>query len=70
MRNYNIKATYVDKYYPWSGILSVVAFAILPTENSLKGYIPGQLLFGLDIILLIKHKYNWQINTLAKADAN
>ena len=39
----------------------VVAFAILSTENVLKGYIPGQLVFGRDMILLIKHKVDWQL---------
>ena len=27
----------------------------------LKGYSPGQLMFGRDMILLIKHKLDWEL---------
>ena len=55
MRNFDIKGTYVDKDDPWSGILAAAASGIL-SKNGLKGYSPGQLLFGRDMILPIKHK--------------
>ena len=56
---YNIIETYIYEDYPWSSILVTTAFAIFSTENSLKGYIPGQLVFCFDIILLTKHTVNW-----------
>ena len=61
MRTYNIKDTYIDKYYPWLGILVAESFKICSTENRLKGYSPGQILFGNDIILQIKHTVGWKL---------
>ena len=49
----NITQTYDDKDDPWLGILAAAAFAIRPTTNRLKFYIPGQLLFGHGMILPI-----------------
>ena len=59
VRTYNIKNTYIDEYDPWSGILVTAAFTNSSTENRLKGYSPGQLLFGRDMILPIRHKVDW-----------
>ena len=61
VQTYNIKGTYVDKYDPWSGTLATAAFEIRSTENRLKCYSLGQLLFGHDMILLIKHKVDWKL---------
>ena len=56
MRTYNIKEAYLDYYNPWLVILAEATFAILSKQNRLNSYIPGQLAFGYDMILLIKHK--------------
>ena len=56
VRTCNITQTYVDKDDPWSGILAAEAFTILSTTNVMKGYSPGQLIFGRDMILPIKHR--------------
>ena len=56
MRPYNIKEACVDENDLWSGILATIAFAIISTENRLKGYSPVQILFGRDIIFPIKCK--------------
>ena len=61
MRNFNISETYVDEDDLWLGILVASDLMILSTTNSLKGYIPGQLLFGCDMILLIKNKVDWEL---------
>ena len=61
MRTFNIKETFVDEDDPWSGILAAVAFTICQTTNMLKGYRPRQLLFGCDMILLIKHEVDWEL---------
>ena len=53
--NFNIYQTYVDKNDPWVRILDAAAFAIHSTTNGQKVYSPSQLVFGRDIILLIKH---------------
>ena len=60
MRTFNIKETYVDEDDPWSGILAA-AFTICQTTNRLKGYRFRQLVFGCDIILLIKHEVGWEL---------
>ena len=60
VRTFNIfTQTYVDKNDPWKGILAAVAFAIRSTTNRKKGYSMGQLIFGRDMILLIKHRGDW-----------
>ena len=59
--NFNIKDTYVDEYDPWLGILEASALAIHSTSNRLKGCSPGQLVFGRDMIIPIKHKADWEL---------
>ena len=62
VRTFNISTqTYVNKYEPWTGILSAAEFEIRSTTNRKKGYSPGQLIFGHDMILLIKHRVNWEL---------
>ena len=53
--------TYIDKDYPWSGILAATALSICSAENGLKGYSSGQLLFFRDMILLIKRMADWKL---------
>ena len=53
--------TYVDKYDPWTGICSVTAFAIISTTNRKFFYSPGQLIFGREMILPIKHRVDWEL---------
>ena len=45
----------------WMGILAAAAFSIPSTTNRQKGYSPGQLLFCCDMILLIKHRVDWEL---------
>ena len=54
VRTYNINTTYIDKDDQWLFILTAEAFTIFLTTNGLKYYIPGHLVFGHDIILLVK----------------
>ena len=61
VRNFNAQQTYVDKNDPWKGILAAAAFAIRSTTSRQKGYSPGQLIFGCDVILLIKHRVGWEL---------
>ena len=42
-------------YEPWLVILVAATFEIFSTTNRLKGYTPGQFIFGRDMILPIKH---------------
>ena len=61
VRAFNIKETYVDKNDPWLGILAAEALATYSTTNKLKAYSLFQLVFFRDMILLIKHKLNWEL---------
>ena len=55
-RTFNIQHTYIDKNDPWTGILDASAFLICSTTNEPKGYSPGQLIFGRDMILPINRR--------------
>ena len=59
VRDFNGKETYVDGDDPWLGVLSAAAFSIRSTTNGLKFYILGRLLFGRNMIILIKHNVDW-----------
>ena len=61
MRTFNVQQTYVDKNDPWAGILAAAAFAICSTTIRKKGYSPGQLIFGRDMILPIKNRVDWEL---------
>ena len=41
--------------------MATAAFAIRSTTSRQKVYSPGQLIFGRDIILLIKHRVDWEL---------
>ena len=56
----NITQSFVDEYEPQLGILAESEFSILSTTNRIKGYSPGQFIFGLDLILQIKHTVDWE----------
>ena len=55
MQTYNLKEIYIDQDDPWMEIIVVVAFSINYTKHTLKSDTKGQLLFGRDVILRIKH---------------
>ena len=61
VRTCNIAQTYVDKYEQWLVILAAAEFSIRSITNMLKGYSPGQLLFGRDMITPIKNKVDWEL---------
>ena len=43
------------------GILAAAAFEILSATNRLKVYSAGQLVFGRDMIIPIKHMMDWEL---------
>ena len=55
VRTYNIQEVYIVDAGLWMGITAVVAFAVRSTYHMTRGNIPGQLVFGLDMILPITH---------------
>jgi len=60
VRTFEIQDNYVDEEDPWKGILSAAAFAIRSTYHTTLQKTPGQLVFGRDMILNIKHTANWE----------
>ena len=61
VRTYNLQGNYLDKDDPWMVIISVTVFTIRSTVHTLKGYTPGQLIFGQDMVLPTKHISNWKL---------
>ena len=55
----NITQHYVDKDFPWTGILAAAAFEIHLTIDSLNRYSTETLIFGQDMIILIKHTVDY-----------
>jgi hypothetical protein len=50
----------MDDDNPWKGILSATAFAVRSTFHTTLKNTPGQLVFGRDMILNVKHEANWE----------
>ena len=61
VRAYNIYNAYEDKDNPWLVVLAAAVFKISSIANIIKGYIPGQMIFGHDTILLMKYKTGWEL---------
>ena len=53
--------TYVDENDPWTGILAAAAFTIHSKTYRQNGYSQSQLIFGHDMILLIKNRVDWEL---------
>ena len=60
VHTYNLQETYADDDDPWMGILATVAFAVSSTYHMTNRKIPGQLVFGRDMILPINHVVDWR----------
>jgi hypothetical protein len=60
IRTFESQDKYLDEDDPWTGILSATAFALRSTYHTTLQATPGQLVFGRDMILNIKHIANWK----------
>lgn len=60
IRTFELENNYIDEDDPWKGILSATAFAIRSTYHTTLQSTPGQLVFGRDMILNMKHEANWE----------
>ena len=60
IRTFDLEKNYLDETDPWKGILSATAFAVRSTYHTTLKKSPGQLIFGRDMILNVKHKANWE----------
>jgi len=57
---FKLEENYLEEDNPWKGILSATAFAVRSTYHTTLKHTPGQLVFGQDMILPIKHIANWE----------
>jgi Integrase zinc binding domain/RNase H-like domain found in reverse transcriptase len=60
IRTFELENNYLDEDDPWMGILSATAFAVRSTFHTTLRSTPGQLVFGRDMILNVKHEANWE----------
>jgi hypothetical protein len=60
IRTFELENNYLDDNDPWKGILSATAFAVQSTFHTTLQNTPGQLVFGRDMILNVKHEANWE----------
>ena len=56
----------MDEDEPWAGLLAAAAFAIRSTYHTTLKSTPGQLVYGRDMLLNMKHVANWDAITNAK----
>jgi hypothetical protein len=50
---------YYDLDDPWGGILVAVAFALRSTYHITLQAMPGQLIFGRDMVFNVQHLTDW-----------
>ena len=60
IRTFELQENYLDEDDPWAGVLSAAAFAVRATYHTMLQKTPGQLVFGRDMILNVKHIANWE----------
>ena len=52
---------YIDMDDPWSGILAAAAFAMCSMYHTTLRAMPGQLIFGRDMILNTQYLADWTV---------
>ena len=57
---FELEENCMDETDPWAGILSATAFAMRSTIHTTLNATPGQLVFGHDMIMNLKHEADWQ----------
>src|SRR5687768_17170935 len=60
IRTFDLEANYLDNDNPWRGILAATAFAVRSTYHTTLRKMPGQHVFGCDMIFNIHHVTNWE----------
>ena len=60
IRTFELEENYLDDDDPWKGILSATAFAVRSTLHTMLKRMPGQLVFGRDMIFNIQHQADWE----------
>ena len=60
IRTFDLENIYLDKKDPFKGVLAAAAFAVRSTYHTTLKKMPGQLVFGHDMIFNIQHVANWE----------
>ena len=60
IRTFDLENNYLDKKDPFKGVLAAAAFAVRSTYHTTLKKMPGQLVFGHDMIFNIQHVANWE----------
>lgn len=58
-QTFELEENYMDTDDPWAGLLTAATFTICSTIHTTLKVTPGQLVFGCNLILNIKHEANW-----------
>ena len=66
VRMFDLQNNYLDEDDPWSGILEATDFAVQSTYYTNPQSIPGQLVFGRDMILNTSFIVDWEAIRLRK----
>ena len=61
VRTFELQDCYLDEENPWKAILTAAAFAVRSTVHLTQQKTPGQLVFGRDTMLNIKHEADWEL---------
>ena len=60
IRTFELENNYLNEKDPIKGVLAAAAFAVRSTYHTTLKKMPGQLVFGRDIIFNIQHVANWE----------
>jgi transposase InsO family protein len=60
IRTFDLENNYLDEKDPFKGVLAATAFAVRSTYHTTLKKMPGQLVFGRDMIFNIQHVANWE----------
>jgi hypothetical protein len=61
---------YYDPDDPWGGILMAVAFGLRSTYHMTQQEMPGQLVFGRDMVLNVQHLTDYKVGDLVMLKIN
>ena len=59
-KTFDLENNYLDDNNPWKGILAATAYVVRSTYHTTLKKMPGQLVYGRDMIFNIQHVANWE----------
>ena len=61
IRTFDLENNYLDEKDPFKGVLAATTFAERSMYHTTLKKMPGQLVFGRDMIFHIQHVANWEL---------